>query len=208
MPLQNRVDPEGQILAVRERGTLMGNRGGALHGDARRLGQRRWVSRQWIACRLAFNNRRRTLMAPGRYTELFFLDEATALAAGHRPCFECRRADFLVFASLWARSIGLSAERASADDMDRQLHAERVGPDGAKVTWRARRAELPDGVIVRWQGTPHLVLGDRLLPWSFGGYGTAAHPPMPGEVEVLTPRTIASVIAAGYPVALHASTGP
>ena len=147
-------------------------------------------------------------MTPGRYTELFFLDEATALAAGHRPCFECRRSDFLHFAGLWARVMGLASERASADEIDRQLHGERLRPDGDKATWRSRLAGLPDGVIVRWQGRPHLVMADSLRAWSFRGYGDPVHRPAQREVEVLTPRTIAAVIAAGYPLALHASIGP
>lgn len=204
MPLQNRVTPEGEILAVAARGTMMGNRGGALHDAGRRLGRRRWVSRQWICCKLDFKGRRRVVMAPGRYTELFFLDEATALAAGHRPCFECRRADFLRFAGLWSRIHGEEG-RATAPAMDRVLQAERVDPQGRKVTYRASVKALPDGAMVRLRATPHLVRAGLLLPWSHAGY--AAPVAVPGEdiLDVLTPRTIVAVLSAGYSPSLHPS---
>jgi hypothetical protein len=206
MPLQNRVTPEGEIVAVAARGTMMGNRGGALHDADRQLGRRRWVSRQWICCRLAFNGRQRQVMAPGRYTELFFLDEATALAAGHRPCFECRRADAELFARLWAEVSGRGG-RATAGDMDRVLHAERVGAGGAKVTYRASLASLPDGAFVRHRGRPWLVRGPRLHAWSPAGYDAAMDRPAVSEVEVLTPRTIVAVQAAGYRPATHDTAG-
>src|SRR5262245_39749503 len=142
MPLQNRVTPEGEIIATPHRGLLMGNRGGAFHELHRTLGNRRWATKQWIACVLEFKGRHREVMQPNRYTELFFLDEATALAAGHRPCFECRRADADRFAELWARTQG-DVERARAPAMDDQLHAERVDRDRRKATFSARRADIP-----------------------------------------------------------------
>jgi len=101
MPLQNRVSPFGELVASHARGTLMGNRGGRLHNDKRRLARRRWTSRQWICCKLDFNNRHRKVWGRG-YTELFFLDEVTAFAAGHRPCFECRRKEAERFATLFS----------------------------------------------------------------------------------------------------------
>src|SRR4029077_17595612 len=124
MPLQNRVDPFGELFLTPERGLFMGNRGGRSHSDERALTKRRWVSPRWICCRLEFNNRRRKVWGDG-YTELFFLDEVTALAAGHRPCFECRRQDAEHFAELWARTRGLPV-RALAPDMDKVLQAERL----------------------------------------------------------------------------------
>src|SRR5215510_5847359 len=136
MPLQNRVTPEGEIIATRHRGLMMGNRGGAFHLPDKTLAPRRWATRQWIACVLEFKGRHREVMQPNRYTELFFLDEATALAAGHRPCFECRRADAERFADLWAK-IQNGDERARAPAMDEVLHAERVDRDRKKVTFRA-----------------------------------------------------------------------
>ena len=154
----------------------MGNRGGAFHRRDRTLGVRRWATRQWICCRLDFNDRHRAIMQPGRYTELFFLDEATAMAAGHRPCGECRRQDFLWFAGLWAQTNG-TAGRAMAEDMDLVLHAERAGEGQVKRTYHAAIESLPGGAFVRWQGEPHLVLAGWLLPWDFAGYGAPIERP-------------------------------
>jgi hypothetical protein len=202
MPLQNRVAPDGSIVAVAARGTLMGNRGGAMHGPDRTLGARRWATRQWICCRLEFNGRHRALMQPGRYTELFFLDEATALAAGHRPCGECRRQDFLWFARLWSQTKGLGG-RAMAEDMDAVLHDERLTPERTKRTYYAPLEALPGGTFVRWQGTPHLVLAGWLLPWHFAGYGTPMERPAATTVEVLTPPSVVAVLSAGFCPSLH-----
>lgn len=206
MPLQNRVTPEGEIVAVASRGLVMGNRGGQLHGEDRTLRRRRWATKAWICCRLEFNGRRRQVMAPNRYTELFFLDEATALAAGHRPCFECRRQEFLWFATLWNRTRGLPG-RATAAEMDEVLHPERIEGVGGKPTWRASTVEVPSGAIVRHAGTPHLVLAGWLLPWSHDGYGASRPRPEAGEAEVLTPRSTTMVLAAGYCPVLHVSAG-
>jgi hypothetical protein len=205
MPLQNRVTPEGHIIAHPARGLMMGNRGGALHDAHRTLGRRRWVSRQWICCVLSFKNRQREVMAPRRYTELFFLDEATALAAGHRPCFECRRGDSLRFSTIWAAAHGKS-DRATAPEMDRILHPDRVDAAGSKVTYVSSLAALPNGTFVRAAGRPHLLWGGLLYPWSFDGYG----PPVRAdadEVEVLTPRSIVAVLEGGYVPGLHPSLG-
>ena len=203
MPLQNRVTPEGEIIAVDARGCMMGNRGGPLHGADRTLRRRRWASKQWICCWIEFNGRCRQVMAPNRYTELFFLDEPTALAAGHRPCFECRRQDFLWFASLWGAMLGKSG-RATVGEMDSALHAERVDRNGAKVVYRATFDGLPSGVFVRLEGRPHLILSSWLLPWSPSGYGTPTRRPDEGVAEVLTPRSTVAVLSAGYcPTLLH-----
>lgn len=204
MPLQNRVTPEGQIVADPARGLMMGNRGGALHDGARSLRRRRWVSKQWICCVLSFNGRRRQVMSPGRYTELFFLDEATALAAGHRPCFECRRQDAVHFATLWAR-LSDGKGRASAGEMDAVLHVERVDKRGAQVTHMAAPGGLPTGTFVRLDGRPHLVIGDACAAWRADGYGAKVPRPKTGMVEVSTPRTMVAVMAAGYMARLHPS---
>ncbi|MDX2158291.1 MAG: hypothetical protein SFW09_17465 [Hyphomicrobiaceae bacterium] len=206
MPLQNRVTPEGEIISTAARGMMMGNRGGALHDAHRRLGRRRWINRQWICCRLDFKGRRRQLMAPGRYTELFFLDEATALAAGHRPCFECRRQDALRFATLWATIHG-SEGRATAGEMDVALQAERVTAAGTKVTHTAAWVDLPTAAFVRREGTAMLILDEHLVAWSSGGYAARTKKPRHGKAEVLTPQSIVAVIAAGYRPALHPSAG-
>jgi hypothetical protein len=145
MPLQNRVDPFGELNAVPARGLLLGNRGGRIHNDDRRLTRQRWTSRAWICCRLAFKGRHRTVWGKS-YTELFFLDEPTALAAGHRPCFECRRADALAFAVAWARGHDVRAP-PRAGEMDAVLHAQRL--DGrTKRRHRAALDGLPDGAIM------------------------------------------------------------
>lgn len=204
MPLQNRVTPEGEIIAVPARGLMMGNRGGALHDGNKTLRRRRWVSKQWICCRLDFNDRHREVMAPGRYTELFFLDEATAMAAGHRPCFECRRQDFLWFATLWAKVLGRQG-RATAPEIDDVLQVERVNGDGSKGAWLAGLAELPSGAFVRVDGQAFLVLGGGLAAWTPDGYSAALPRPERATVEVLTPKTIVAVLAAGYCPGLHPS---
>lgn len=210
MPLQNRVTPQGEIIATPHRGLLMGNRGGAFHGPGRSLGSRRWATRQWIACVLEFKDRHREVMQPNRYTELFFLDEATALAAGHRPCFECRRADADRFAELWTKVHG-GEERARAPAMDEALHAERVNRDRRKNTFRARRGNIPSGAFVRYaqdgaQAQPYLIAGDRLLAWGPGGYMALVSPAaITEEVDVLTPASIVAVLSAGYHPMLHPS---
>ena len=210
MPLQNRITPEGEIIATPHRGLLMGNRGGAFHAADRTIGTRRWATRQWIACVLEFKDRHREVMQPNRYTELFFLDEATALAAGHRPCFECRRADADRFAELWTRTHG-GQERARAPAMDEVLHAERVDRDRRKVTFRARRANIPSGAFVRYAGDrvharAYLIAGNNLLAWEPAGYTTLVSPAaISEEVEVLTPASIVAVLSAGYRPMLHPS---
>lgn len=128
MPLQNRVTPMAEIIACEARGTFMGNRGGPLHDETKRLTRKRWVNKHWIACVLEFRGRHREVMAPRRYTELFFLDEASAFAAGHRPCFECRRQDFNRYAELWGAIRGRDA-RGYVAEMDDLMHAERLKPD-------------------------------------------------------------------------------
>ncbi|MFM9938404.1 MAG: hypothetical protein ACKVP7_02770 [Hyphomicrobiaceae bacterium] len=191
-------------MACSARGLMMGNRGGQLHDTARQLRRRRWVSKQWICCKLAFNGRQREVMAPHRYTELFFLDEATALAAGHRPCFECRRQEFLWFATLWAAARGQSG-RAAAPDMDEVLQAERVDAGGNKVIWQAPAETLPSGTFVRFDESPHLVLAGWLLAWTPEGYTATVARPEGVLLDVLTPRAIVAVLSAGYCPMLHPS---
>lgn len=191
-PLQNRVTPFGEIVRTPARGAWMGNRGGCLHDDNKALLRRRWVSRRCICCVLAFMGRHREVMTPRRYTELFFLDEATALAAGHRPCAECRRRDFNCFVAAWRAAHGAPTEsRISASGIDLALHAERLGPGGMKVTYEAPIAALPDGVMVArasdahaawllWQGALHL--------WTPEGYARQESV-VDERVRVLTPRS-------------------
>ena len=202
MPLQNRVDPFGELFAAPARGTLFGNRGGRFHTDDRTLTRRRWASRQWICCVLAFKNRQRDVW--GRYyTELFFLDEVTALAAGHRPCFECRRKDAEVFADAWKRTHRL-LRRPRADEMDLVLHAERL--DGrAKRLHRRKIDGLPDGVTIALEEGAFAVRCGSLLHWTPQGYDARSRRPRNMSVDVLTPPAILSVLATGYTPQWHPS---
>jgi hypothetical protein len=188
----------------------MGNRG-RLHDEARRIVRRVVPSyRAWVTCRLEFKGRRRVVMTPGRYTELFFLDEATALAAGHRPCGECRRADYRRFKTLWLaanRRRGLARE-VPIGAIDRRLHRDRLAAGGRPRTFRERLASLPDGVFVCLPGArePLLLWQGALRPWSLAGYGTRRATPGPADpVTVLTPRSTVATIAAGYLPAVHPS---
>lgn len=206
MPLQNRVTPFGDIVARPARGTMMGNRGGRFHGADKSLHARRWASRQWICCLLAFKRRRREVMAPGRYTELFFLDEATALAAGHRPCFECRRSDAVQFAAAWAASHACEVSPRAAE-IDRALHAERVASDGSKRLHPFTIEDLPDGsmIVLPDLDGAHLVLGPWLLRWSIEGYGAALTRPTGTQALALTPPGIIGALRAGYRPLIHAT---
>jgi hypothetical protein len=198
MPLQNRVTPFAELTISPTRGLLMGNRGGRLHDARRELGARRWASKQWICCKLAFNNRRRKVWGDS-YSELFFLDEVTAFAAGHRPCFECRRHDALAFAALFGR-------RHKASEMDEVLHRERLN---GRVQRRHRRNvdALPDGAMIALDGAAFAVRGKKLLRWSPSGYDESRIRPRAGEADVLTPPSILSVLAKGYAPLWHPSAG-
>lgn len=208
MALQNRVTPAGEIIADPARGLFMGNRG-ILHDDAQRLGKARWRHRNWITCLLEFKERRRDVMSPRRYTELFFLDEAVALAAGHRPCAECRRERYRVFLAAWREGAGQGDPLPRARELDAVLHVARVDPATRRQrTYRAELAGLPDGVFIRLEDAPLLVLGDRLLPWTPGGYGAAIARPSGGPVTVLTPRPTVAAMIAGYRPALHSGAVP
>jgi hypothetical protein len=204
--LQNRVAPTSEIIADAARGTLMGNRG-LLHDANRQLGRARWRHSHWICCRLSFKGRRREVMAPRRYTELFFLDEATALAAGHRPCRECRREDFLKFQAAWRRAFG--AEAGAARTIDRTLHAARIEPRTRRqVRFEASLDGLPDGVFVLLEhdpGTPLLIRSGHLLPWRPQGYAGPRSRGSATRCLVLTPRPTVATLRAGYAPALHPS---
>jgi hypothetical protein len=202
MPLQNRVTPDSQIIAVRSRGTLMGNRGGMMHRSDKTLGPKRWVTKQWIACRLSFKGRWREVMGPDSYTELFFLDEVTAFSAGHRPCYECRRREATEFSEIWGEAFG-DGPRAKVNDIDNILHSERLTAEGRKATFSARLGDLPTGTMIKRPDGAHLVLAGRLLLWSPDGYMSAT-PISPDEtVEVLTPKSIIAVFRAGYDPDVH-----
>lgn len=200
MTLQNRVTPTGEIVAEPWRGQFTGNRG-CLHDADGRLGPRRWRHQNWVCCLTEFRGRHRPVMPPGRWTALFFWDEAAALAAGHRPCGECRRADYLRFMEYW-RAAHLPGDGPRA--VDRHLHRARVRRDRSQVRYHAASASLPDGAFVLLEnGSPALVRDGRGHPLEprLGGYGMAVA--LPGEVTVLTPRPIVAVLAAGYRPAIR-----
>ena len=168
---------------------------------------RRYQVRRWIACALHFRGRRRhPLVQPGKYTELFFLDEATAFAAGHRPCAECRNADYKRFVELWRR---IHPGQKGADAMDVQLHEERHDPE-AKAPRRHTEpwTSLPDGTMVLRDGEPWLVLGDAVLRWTQGGYTSREPRPTRGDADVITPPSLVEVLRAGWEPLLHPSADP
>ena len=184
MPLRNRVTPLGELIADPARGLVYGNRG-CLHDGSGNI-VRRFQVKRWIACRLEFKDRRRVdKLQPGRYTELFFLDEATAFAAGHRPCAECRREDYNRFMQILGES--------RADAMDERLHAERLAPHR-----RAKLGALPDAAFVLRESEPWLVFGDALLRWSPSGYAERVARPRTGAATVITPPSLLAVLRAGF----------
>lgn len=196
MPLQNRVTPLGELVAHPARGLVYGNRG-CLHDESGRI-RRPFAGKRWIACRLAFKGWKRTrLLQPGRFTELFFLDEATAFAAGHRPCAFCRREDYTRFSELW-RELGLGP--LGADAIDARLHAERVVPGTrARRHHRASLDELPDGAFVLEDGEPALALGSHLLRWTPAGYEKPVSRPRGGpNATLITPPSLVAVLRAGW----------
>lgn len=193
MPLANRVDPFGQLHAVTARGQMMGNRGGRFHLPGQVLGKRRWASRQWIACVCQFRGRQRQVWGQG-YTELFFLDEVTALASGHRPCFECRRADALAFQARF----GAGGMRAG--EMDFVLHAERLARPRPTLPGYH---DLPDGAMLAIGATPFAVRAGHLLQWSLAGYHPVPIPEASWRACLLTPPAIVAALRRGYRPAWH-----
>jgi hypothetical protein len=190
MPLQNRVTPLGALVATPARGLVYGNRG-CLHDASGRI-RRRHAGRRWIACRLEFRGWRRSpLMQPGRFTELFFLDEATAFAAGHRPCALCRRADYDRFGAAWPGPGG-------ADAIDLRLHGERLAPGGDRREHPAAFDDLPDGAFVLLDEAPWLVVGGELLAWSPEGYGARRPRPRAGPARLLTPPSLVAILRGGW----------
>jgi hypothetical protein len=195
MPLQNRVSPLSELVADPGRGLVYGNRG-CLHDETGRI-RRRYNGKRWIACRLQFRGwHRAPLLQPGRFTELFFLDEATAFAAGHRPCALCRREDYVRFGRIWRE---LHPGRAGADAIDQRLHGERVAPGTREqLRHRASLDELPDGAFVLRDDAPRLVVGPELLRWTPVGYVDAGPRPNGAETVLITPPSLVAVLRAGW----------
>ena len=194
MPRRNRVTPLGDLIAVPARGLVYGNRG-CLHDDAGTI-RRHHAGRRWIACRLRFRGwHRHPLLQPGRFTELFFLDDATAMAAGHRACALCRRADYDRLTAIWG---DLHPGPIGADEIDRHLHRERIGDGPSKRrTHTSPAADLPDGTFVLLEGDPHVVRDTSLLRWTPSGYEAPRSRPG-GDVTVLTPPSLVGVLRTGW----------
>jgi hypothetical protein len=196
VPDRNRVTPMGNIVAIPLRGAWTGNRG-ILHSGREIV---RFHARDlWITCVLEFKGRWRAQWQPGRYTHLFFHDEAVSFAAGHRPCAECRRADYEAYREAWAEALGVDVPAAKA--INRQLHGERIVPGTHRrrlhpAAWR----DLPDGTFVRLDDGAALVLGPNLVPWTYDGYGEPRTRPARGTATSITPRSSVAALQAGYPV--------
>jgi hypothetical protein len=202
MPLQNRVSPFGDIVATPERGLFTGNRGIIHDPHTKTLLNKRWSNPAWITCVCEFRGRCRDVMAQRSWTELFFLDEATSLAAGHRPCFYCRRDDANRFRAAWEEGNGVA--RVKASEIDRVLHAERL--DGRKKRLHpvdGPISALPDGAMVQIKGESYLIVGGRVLQWSFAGY--RAIDVDLSDVQLLMPPSTLNAFRAGYRPVLHVS---
>ncbi len=203
MALENKIAPNGAIVATSMNGMFMGNRGGRIHDpETRTLHRtRRWASRQWICCRTSFKNRNRQVMGTG-YTELFFLDEVTALSAGHRPCFECRYEDAKHFTECWARAFQLDRPPRAAE-MDGVLHSQRLkGRD--KRTYYADSAQLPNGSMIEYGNGFHVIKYDRMHRWSPEGYHEDSELPIQ-QVKVITPAAIVKILDVGFRPLWHDS---
>jgi len=201
MPERNRVTPTGEIVATSLRGAWTGNRG-VIHQGREIV--RFHAGNLWITCALRFRGRHRELWLPNRWTPLFFHDEAVAFAAGHRPCGECRHAEYQAYKAAWADALG--GEPPSAGEMNRRLHAERIFPGTHRrrfheVAWN----ELPDGAFVLEEGAPCLVRAGELLAWHLDGYGEPRRRRRRGTATAITPPATMAVLRAGYPVQIAAA---
>ncbi|HEY8931088.1 MAG TPA: hypothetical protein VIM55_17925 [Mucilaginibacter sp.] len=198
MPLQNRVDPEGNIISTNARGAWLGNRG-VIHNDQKQI-VRPFKIKAWITCALQFKGRHRAVMTPNRWTELFFLDEATAFAAGHRPCFECRRDYANLFKAAWIKGnpgfgFNLKTPIGKIDDI---IHSERIKADRSKVIFKENPQKLPDGTFILFENNRYLINQHKMYLWTPFGYEAGKDLPANDKVEVLTPASIVNAFAAGY----------
>jgi hypothetical protein len=200
MPLQNRVTPFGDIVAIPQRGMFTGNRGIIHDPVSRTLLKKRWATKAWLVCRCAFKERRRAVMGGRSWTELFFLDEAVALAAGHRPCFFCRRGAAEAFRTAWAKSMGVSPPPAT--EMDAVLHAERLDRGRKRLHALSDPVDiLPDGAVIAAAGEGYTIARGRAFRWTTQGYVASAE--VPRADGLLTPPSTLAAICAGYQPALH-----
>jgi len=206
MPLQNRVDPWGQLQAVNSRGVFLGNRG-IIHNDKQQIVVQ-WRSKAWITCQVQFKGRKSPIFSPNSYSQLFFVDEATAFAAGHRPCAECRRDRYNEFKSAWIRANRekLETETPAIVEIDKVLHSERVSEDKRKRTFESQFGALPEGSFLEIDGQALLLWRGKLFEWSFDGYCRSDRSLTPAQnVSVLTPESIVRMFAAGFTPQVHVS---
>jgi hypothetical protein len=205
VPLQNRVDPFGEIVAIAQRGLFMGNRG-IIHDPASRtLLRRRWTNKAWIVCTCSFRGVRRQVMSRRSWTELFFHDEAVAFAAGHRPCYYCRRAAAQCFAQAWARAH--SVRGVGAREIDEILHGQRLDAGRKRIhALPGDVKDLPDGAMVVSSGEAYVVARGKMFRWSEAGYEKPATPPV--AEGLLTPPAIVATLSAGYRCSLHPTLEP
>lgn len=203
MPLQNRIDPWGNIIATTARGTLLGNRG-ILHNGKKQI-VKTYQHQSWVTCRLKFKNIKRKLMTPNNYTELFFLDEATAFSAGHRPCCECRRERYLEFKDYWVKAnLNKQTNDVKISIINKLMHKDRINK-GVKITHRANLKELPDGTIFSYKSSAYLIFKPNIYLWSFEGYSFSKSVKVPAEVDVLTPKSIVNIFRLGFKPEIHKS---
>jgi hypothetical protein len=200
---RNRVTPDGELIAVRDRGLFLGFRGPLLNSSGQLARYSSGIA--WAICALEFKGRRRVQWRPGRLTELYFLDEATGLAAGHRPCGECRYRDYQAFKRAWARAAGVGIPNVK--EIDTRMHADRLAAPGVRRTYQATLSGLPDGAMADIDGDPWLVRGGQLLKWTPAGYSESSTPDPATVVTVITPRTTVAVLAAGYQPVMHPTAG-
>ncbi len=203
MPLQNRVDPWGNILATSARGTLLGNRG-ILHNGKKQI-IKTYQHQSWVACKLKFKGRKRKLMSPRNYTELFFLDEATAFAAGHRPCCECRRERYIEFKDFWVRAnLKKQVDNVKVSVINKIMHKDRISKR-VKTTYKANINELPDSTIFSNKNSAYMIFKNKIYLWSFEGYCLQSRINLPDEVDVLTPKSIVNAFDLGFKPGIHES---
>ena len=196
--LQNRVNPVGELIKTKARGAWLGNRG-VIHDEHKEI-VRPYKVKAWITCVLAFRGRHREIMQPDRWTELFFLDEATAFSAGHRPCFQCRYKDHMRFKEYWlkgnpAYGFDMQTPVAKIDDV---IHKERIAKDRSKITYEAHIDNLPNGTFAMYDDKPYLIYDKQLYEWGPAGYAKAIALPGVKVVTVLTPRSVVNMFNAGY----------
>jgi hypothetical protein len=195
---RNRVNPFGEIFETKSRGAWMGNRG-LIHNEQQKI-TRDFRLKAWLICQLEFKGWHRPIMAPGQYTELFFFDEATAFAAGHRPCSECRREDFNLFKAAWLKGNPEHGfhHKTKIAEIDAILHADRMKDDGSKVTAEMNIDKLPNGTFILYEKLPWLVFNGHLHEWSPEGYKKSIAFPEAKKISVLTPASVVSAFRAGY----------